>query len=122
MPDPITAENFANWLSTTLDNRDLAGNRVAEALGIHEGNITKWRRGQKTPSAKVAAKLAKYLGVDPGQMLVTAGLVDREDVPWEPFQVPAPSSKREAKIASIMAIPELDDDERRRMLGDINDD
>ena len=42
-------EYFAEWLSRTLAERDIAGGEVARALGVNDSAISRWKNGKATP-------------------------------------------------------------------------
>lgn len=79
---------FGLWLDLTLANEGPgAARRLAKAVGVSDGAVTQWRKEPyRQPSARNVQDIAKYLGVDPMRLLVTAGHLEFEDV--EPFEVP----------------------------------
>lgn len=108
--------HFAEWLDVTLSNRGIPGQDVAEALGITPSNITRWRQGKSAPSADTCTALAGYLGVDPMQLMVTAGIVSGDELGLRPLPVPEATARKKHIREQIMNIRGLTPSDRRRLL------
>lgn len=109
-------EYFAEWLSRTLAEREIAGGEVARALGVNDSAISRWRNAKASPGLDSVMKLADFLGVNPVALAVTAGLMDSGQVGVQRLPLPKEREDRELARQHIMKIPGLTDASRRKLL------
>lgn len=109
-------EYFAEWLSRTLVEREIAGGEVARALGVNDSAISRWRNGKASPGLDSVMGLADYLEVDPIALAVTAGLMDGKAVGAERLPLPRQSKALAAAEEQIMKIRGLDDETRKALI------
>ena len=106
---------FAEWLTRTLAERGIAGGEVAQALGVNDSAVSRWRNGKATPGLDSAMKLAHFLGVDAIALAVTAGLMDARQVGVDPLPLPEDTKTRQLVIDQIMGIRGLTTPEREEL-------
>lgn len=114
-------EYFAEWLSRTLAEREIAGGEVARALGVNDSAISRWKNGKATPGLDSAMKLADFLNVEPVALAVTAGLMKESQVGVQRLPLP-----KETKIVAhiedqIMKIRGLDDETRKALIATLRE-
>ncbi|MGI6033640.1 MAG: helix-turn-helix domain-containing protein [Coriobacteriales bacterium] len=66
------AELFASRLSTLLQQRGISQEDLALMTGLTPAVICRYVNGDRTPRAIVVAKIAKALGVQPGDLTGTS--------------------------------------------------
>lgn len=106
---------FAEWLSRTMSERDIAGGVLARALGVNDSAISRWKNGKASPGLESVMKLAEYLDVHPIRLAVTAGLMDASKVGVEAFPLPEDSNRTFVRD-QIMAIKGLTSEERQALI------
>jgi transcriptional regulator with XRE-family HTH domain len=109
-------EYFAEWLSRTLAEREIAGGEVARALGVNDSAISRWKNGKASPGLDSVMRLADFLDVDPVALAVTAGLMNEKQVGVPPLPLP-----KETKVLAniedqILKIKGLDNETRRALI------
>lgn len=109
-------EYFAEWLTRTLAERDIAGGEVARALAVNDSAISRWKNGKARPGLESVMTLADYLGVDPIQLAVTAGLMKESQAGKSRLDLPEDTKKREMVRNQIMNIRGLTGEERGVLL------
>lgn len=109
-------EYFAEWLTRTLAERDIAGGEVAEALGVNDSAISRWKNGKASPGLESVMKLAEFLDVEPVALAVTAGLMDEAQVGVERLQLPRETRMLGYVEDQIMKIRGLDDETRKALI------
>lgn len=109
-------EYFAEWLTRTLAERDIAGGEVARALGVNDSAISRWKNGKATPGLDSAMALAEYLGVDPVGLAVTAGLMNPKQVGVDRLPLPEDTKRRTYIKDQIMGIRGLTRSERQSLI------
>lgn len=114
-------EYFAEWLSRTLAERDIAGGEVARAVAVNDSAISRWKNGKASPGLDSVMKLADFLDVNPVALAVTAGLMQAEKVGVDRLPLP-----RETKVLAhveeqIMKIRGLDDETRKALIGTVRE-
>lgn len=62
-------------LRRLLDERFLTHAELAQAIGVHEQNVSRWVRNETGPQKKRIRQIAEYFGVEP------ASLVEDPDAP-----------------------------------------
>jgi transcriptional regulator with XRE-family HTH domain len=78
MPDDKpTAEGqqvtpFGQWLDTVVPAIFKTDAELARALGVNQGNVTRWRRG-RVPAVQSLYKLAEVTGVSMEYLIRVAG-------------------------------------------------
>ena len=70
-------ELFGKRLSEVLKQSNLTQKQIAQKLGISEGNITNWKKGDNLPSVEVLYRLCKILDESSDFLL---GLKDDTDL------------------------------------------
>jgi transcriptional regulator with XRE-family HTH domain len=115
-------EYFAEWLSRTLAERDIAGGEVARAVGVNDSAISRWRNGKATPGLDSVMKLAEFLNVPPIALAVTAGLMDERQAGGV-SKLPLPKQSRTLALAEdqIMKIRGLDDETRKALVNTLRE-
>jgi transcriptional regulator with XRE-family HTH domain len=109
-------EYFAEWLSRTLAERDIAGGEVARALGVNDSAISRWKNGKASPGLDSVMKLADFLEVDPVALAVTAGLMNPRQVGVGKLELPAETRVMALVEDQIMKIRGLDDETRKALI------
>jgi transcriptional regulator with XRE-family HTH domain len=114
-------EYFAEWLSRTLAERDIAGGEVARALGVNDSAISRWRNGKATPGLESVMALAEFLDVNPIALAVTAGLMDERQVGVSRLELPKQSRALAMAEDQIMRIRGLDDETRKALINTLRE-
>jgi transcriptional regulator with XRE-family HTH domain len=114
-------EYFAEWLSRTLAERDIAGGEVARALGVNDSAISRWRNGKATPGLESVMALAEFLDVNPIALAVTAGLMDERQVGVPRLELPEQSRALAMAEDQIMRIRGLDDETRKALINTLRE-
>lgn len=109
-------EYFAEWLSRTLAEREIAGGEVARALGVNDSAISRWRNGKATPGLDSVMELAEFLGVEPVALAVTAGLMDAKRVGVAKLPLPEDTKRRGLIKDQIMSIRGLTSMEKSALM------
>lgn len=109
-------EYFAEWLSRTLVERDIAGGEVARALGVNDSAISRWKNGKATPGLKSAMKLAEFLDVSPVALTVTAGLMDAEQAGVERLPMPKDTKTRNLVVEQLKGLRGLTTTEKEALI------
>jgi transcriptional regulator with XRE-family HTH domain len=109
-------EYFAEWLSRTLAEREIAGGEVAKALGVNDSAISRWKNGKASPGLDSVMSLAEYLSVDPIALAVTAGLMDERKVGVQRLELPKETRMLGYIEEQIMKIRGLDDETRKALI------
>ena len=109
-------EYFAEWLSRTLAERDIAGGEVARALGVNDSAISRWKNGKASPGLDSAMKLAEFLDEDPVALAVTAGLMNESQVGTTKLPLPKETRVLASVEDQIMKIKGLDDDTKKALV------
>lgn len=109
-------EYFAEWLTRTLAERDIAGGEVATALGVNDSAISRWKNAKASPGLDSVMKLAEYLDVEPVALAVTAGLMEEGQVGVSKLQLPRETRMLGYVEDQIMRIRGLDDDTRKALI------
>lgn len=79
--------DFGHWLDVEIRNRGIKATDMAQALGVSDSVVSRWRNGTCTPSAQSLWPIAMYLDVHPLRLAVTAGLIDQQTAGVPPFEV-----------------------------------
>lgn len=109
-------EYFADWLTRTLAERDIAGGEVARALGVNDSAISRWKNGKASPGLDSVMKLADFLGENHIALAVTAGLMDAAKVGVARLPLPRETRMLSYVEEQIMKIRGLDDDTRKALI------
>ena len=64
---------FARWLNATMQSRGLSQAAVARDLGVADAQVSRWRRGQVTPSMRYLHQLATTFDVPRARLEYMAG-------------------------------------------------
>jgi transcriptional regulator with XRE-family HTH domain len=109
-------EYFAEWLTRTLAERDIAGGEVAKALEVNDSAISRWKNGKASPGLDSVMKLADFLDVNPVALAVTAGLMDEKSVGVPKLPLPKETRMLSYIEEQIMKIRGLDDETRKALI------
>ena len=52
-----------------MKERGITAKKLADAVGVSQGNVSDWKSGRSSPTAAVMAKIADYLGVSSDYLL-----------------------------------------------------
>lgn len=107
---------FGEWLDLTLSNKRIMGRTLAEAVGVHDSAVSRWRAGAGVPSMETLALIAEFLDVDPLRLAVTAGQVPQRVAGVDPLPLPEPTAQRESVKRQIARIKGVTDASRRKLL------
>lgn len=114
-------EYFAEWLSRTLAEREIAGGEVARAVGVNDSAISRWKNGKASPGMDSVMKLADFLDVDPVALAVTAGLMDAGRVNIDKLPLPRETKMLAHVEDQITKIRGLDDETRKALIGTLRE-
>jgi transcriptional regulator with XRE-family HTH domain len=64
---------FAQWLSVTMQRRGLSQAEVAREVGVADAQISRWKRGQVTPSVRYLHRIAETFHVPRAHLEQMAG-------------------------------------------------
>jgi transcriptional regulator with XRE-family HTH domain len=109
-------QNFAMWLDTTMDNRGISGNKLAEMMNTDAAAISRWRNGHGLPRMETLYRLGRVLGVDPIRLAVTAGVLTPEETNKRPYPVPAPLARMDKVTKELSRVKGLTEDERSALI------
>lgn len=110
-------EYFAEWLSRTLAEREIAGGEVARALGVNDSVISRWKNGKTSPSLDSVMQLADYLKINPPVALaVTAGLMSEKQAGVTRLPLPEDTKRRSLIKGQIENIRGLTSDEKAKLM------
>jgi transcriptional regulator with XRE-family HTH domain len=76
----LRSDNFARWLEATMQSRGLSQAAIARRVGVADAQVSRWRRGQVTPSLPHLQRIADTFGVPRVELDRLAGY----PVPGEP--------------------------------------
>lgn len=65
--------SFAQWLNATMHSRGLSQADMAREIGVADAQVSRWRRGQVTPSVRYLHQLASAFDVPRVQLERMAG-------------------------------------------------
>lgn len=97
-------EYFAEWLSRTLAEREIAGGEVARALGVNDSAISRWKNAKASPGLDSVMKLADFLDVNAIALAVTAGLMTSEQAGVERLPLPEDTKTRSLIVEQLKGI------------------
>lgn len=111
------AAAFGEWLDITLSNKGVQGRRVADAVGVSDATVSRWRSGLSLPDQGQLVLIAELLELDPRRLAVTAGVLPPAMAPGvEPYPMPEPTAQRDAVRRQIAKIKGLTEDGREKLL------
>lgn len=116
MPRRRKGHLFGEWLDVTMSNKGITGRRLAEAAGVHDSAVSRWRVGQGVPNMDAIEGIASLLGVDPLRLAVTAGLLSHEVARVEPLPMPEPTARRESVRRQLARLRGVTERERKLLL------
>lgn len=75
-----TQPPFAQWLDATMQRRGLSQAALAREVGVADAQVSRWRRGQVTPSVRYLQRLASTFDVPRATLDQLAGypVADRD--------------------------------------------
>lgn len=111
-----TGEDFSEWLDVTMSNKGVLGRTLAEATGVHDSAVSRWRSGTATPSMDSIERMAILLDVDPLRLAVTAGLLSAKVAGVEPLPMPEATARRESVRRQLSNIRGVTEHERHLLL------
>lgn len=109
-------KEFGEWLDITMSNQRMMGRTLAEAVGVHDSAVSRWRAGNGAPSMEVLAKMAEVFRVDPLRLAVTAGQIPGNVAGVDPLPMPTPTAQRESARLQIARIKGVTQATRRKLL------
>lgn len=109
-------EYFAEWLTRTLAERDIAGGEVAKALEVNDSAISRWKNAKASPGLDSVMKLAEFLEVNPIALAVTAGLMEESKVGVSRLDLPEETRMLGYVEDQISKIRGLDDETRKALV------
>lgn len=115
------ARRFSSWLDVTLENQHVSGHAVAEAVGVHDSAVSRWRNGTTVPSLDVMGKLAELLHLEPLRLAVTAGQIPSKVAGVSPYPTPVPTARWESVRAQIGAMHGLTQQQRAKLVQTYNE-
>jgi transcriptional regulator with XRE-family HTH domain len=68
-----TPNPFAQWLEATMQSRGLSQAQVAREVGVADVQVSRWRRGQVTPSVRYLQRIATTFDVPRATLESMAG-------------------------------------------------
>jgi transcriptional regulator with XRE-family HTH domain len=69
----VPMPDFARWLEATMESRGLTQAAIAREVGVADAQVSRWRRGQVTPSVRHLQRIADTFGVPRVQLDRMAG-------------------------------------------------
>jgi transcriptional regulator with XRE-family HTH domain len=114
--DRRARNKFGEWLDVTMSNKRMMGRTLAEAAGVHDSAVSRWRSGAGVPGAETLARIAEALGVDPLRLAVTAGQIPEKVAGVAPLPTPEPTAQRESVRRQIASIKGLTERSRGKLL------
>lgn len=108
--------DFAEWLDVTMSNKGIMGRTLAEAAGVHDSAVSRWRSGTAVPSMDSLERMADLLGVDPLRLAVTAGVITAAVAGVDPLSMPEATARRESVRRQLANIRGISEAERRLLL------
>ena len=60
-----------NRIKAALAEKSVSNRTLAEHLGVNEGTVSTWCRNVKQPGLETLFQIAKYLKVEPAELLTT---------------------------------------------------
>ena len=60
-------------LRALLDERFITHAELAQALGVHEQNVSRWVRNETGPQKRRLRQIAEYFGVEPASLVERGG-------------------------------------------------
>ena len=109
-------ETFARWLDTTMENRNISGNKLAQMMGCDISQVSRWRNGHGLPSLKTMYRLGRALEVDPIRLAVTAGVLTPEETGKTALQMPSPRARVDRIAKQLSKIKGLHESERSALI------
>src|SRR5437588_1352252 len=70
---------FALWLDATMERRGMSQAAVAREVGVADAQVSRWRRGQVTPTVRYLQRIADTFGVPRAQLDRMAGYPTPEE-------------------------------------------
>lgn len=64
---PSIRENLQN----SINALDLSDRKIGAAIEVDHSSVSKWRKGKHFPEPENLERLARFLGVDPLELLMT---------------------------------------------------
>jgi transcriptional regulator with XRE-family HTH domain len=101
------ATEFDEYLAELIAVHYSSPGDLARHAGVSEGILSRWANGVRGLSHETLRKIAPFLGVTYGDLLVKAGLATPEEFP---SRVPPPVPRRYAK--ELVEIQDFYEDER----------
>jgi transcriptional regulator with XRE-family HTH domain len=93
---------FAQWLDATMRQRGLSQAAVAREVGVADAQVSRWRRGQVTPSVRYLDRLASTFDVPRANLEQMAGYPGGEpDIEIDPRRA-AEMESYQARLRQLM--------------------
>jgi DNA-binding XRE family transcriptional regulator len=103
-------------LDLTLANAEMTGKQLAQAAGLDEAQISRWRRGRGKPSLESCERLANALNVDPMRLAVTAGAMKSRMAGVEALPMPPNTAVIEKVRGKLRELPGVTESSVEEML------
>src|SRR3954471_20828290 len=116
MPKRRGNDGFGEWLDITLSNKGIMGRTLAEAIGVHDSAVSRWRSGTGVPAMAQIEPMAELLGVDALRLSVTVGLVSETVAGAPKLPTPAPTAQRESVKRQLARLRGVTEEERSLLL------
>lgn len=68
-----SSKPFGQWLTATMQSRGLSQAAVAREVGVADAQVSRWRRGQVTPSVRHLQRMATAFEVPRAKLELMAG-------------------------------------------------
>jgi transcriptional regulator with XRE-family HTH domain len=109
-------------IETIRANAGMTKSRLAEITGVPRGTVERWRDQKRPPLPESVMKVADALGIDRGEALRLAGVLDGVPPPADPGDVVAELRARLAESHATLAeierrLAELEGRDRRPKAG-----
>lgn len=98
---PNSPNRFGQWLEATMQSRGLSQADMARQVGVADVQVSRWRRGQVTPSVRYLHRLASTFDVPRTMLDQLAGYPG--DEPEQHEGEPEVNPQREAEIQAYQA-------------------
>lgn len=108
--------DFGEWLDVTMSNKRIMGRALAEAAGVHESAVSRWRSGTATPPMEAIEKMADILEVEALRLAVTAGILSPKVAGVEPLPMPEATARRESVRRQLANLRGVTEEERRLLM------
>ncbi|OII61234.1 hypothetical protein BJP40_06830 [Streptomyces sp. CC53] len=107
--------DFAEWLDKRMKARGYTPRDLAEASGIGDFNISRWRNGKSPAHPKFWHALAEALDVEPLEIAIRCGALTEEEANAKLPETPTIDPLVERFASAVQDIDQLPVEDRERM-------